>query len=783
MTAASLYREAPIRDPAQLTRLLGPEVSLDSLLDAASRLRDEVKGHRLTYSKKLFIPLTQLCRDRCGYCTFARPPRPGTRVYMSLDEMVAVAGAGLAMGCHEVLFTLGDQPERRYTAARAQLAEMGYSSTVEYLIAACKAVVEATGLLPHVNPGVLTLDQLSELRRVSVSGGLMLEQLSSRLLERGQAHWASPDKVASRRIGTIEQAGKVDFPFTTGMLVGIGETLAERAATLIQLADLASQEHVQEVIIQNFRAKPDTSMAQAPEPDQAQVLRTVAVARLALGGEVNLQAPPNLAPDGYGDLIAAGINDWGGVSPLTSDYVNPESPWPQLETLDRICSERGFQLVERLAVYPEYIRTWDAAQRWLDPGMLPVCWALADSQGYARQDGWFAGSSVPVPAVSRPRHPAGRPRAEIHGSLRRAELGERLEETEIASLFEARGSEVDHLCHLADDVRRRVNGDVVTYVVNRNINYTNICYFRCGFCGFSKGKMSENLRGKPYLMGLDEIVDRCREAADRGATEVCLQGGIHPDFTGDFYLDVCRSIKQALPRLHVHAFSPLEVWQGAKTSGRTLEQMLSELAQAGLGTLPGTAAEILDDRIRRIICPDKLNTDQWVEVITTAHRLGLRTTSTIMFGHVEGPQNWARHLVVLRDLQELTGGITEFVPLPFVHMEAPIYRKGRSRKGPTWEEVLKMHAIARLALTGLIDNIQCSWVKLGVDGCLELLQSGCNDMGGTLMNESISRAAGASHGQEVTASEMGGAIRSIGRLPQQRDTLYRSLTSLKAATA
>jgi FO synthase len=451
------------------------------------------------------------------------------------------------------------------------------------------------------------------------------------------------------------------------------------------------------------------------------------------------------------------------------DYVNPEAPWPQLRLLEQVTRTAGLQFVERLAVYPEYLRDFDAAERWLEPTILRHALAAADGEGFARQDHWYPGAGQPIPSAYTPApiRPA------YKAVLKRAERGETLEEAEIRLLFEGRGDEITAVARLADAVREEVNGDVVTYVVNRNINYTNICYFKCQFCAFSKGKLAENLRGKPELLTIDEVVERAAEAVARGATEVCMQGGIHPSFTGDFYVDLTRAIKRRLPGLHIHAYSPLEVWQGAETAGRSIEAQLRLLHEAGLGTLPGTAAEILDDDIRRVICPDKINTQQWADVIKAAHREGLRTTSTIMFGSVEGPRSWARHLVVLRDIQAETGGITEFVPLPFVHMEAPIYRKGRSRRGPTWEEVVKMHAVARLALRGYIDNIQVSWVKCGLDGCLEILRSGANDLGGTLMNESISRAAGASHGQEVTPAEMLEAIRSIGRVPAERTTLYR----------
>jgi FO synthase len=778
--AADIAELAPITDIALAERLLSDTTPFETLLAAASMLRDRGHGRRVTYSRKVFLPLTQLCRDRCGYCTFAQAPLPGKRAYMTVDEVLEVASKGAELGCHEALFTLGDRPEKRWKAARIELEEMGFGSTIEYLVHVAARVLAETGLLPHTNCGVLTRDEMAALRRVSASQGLMLEQVSERLLARGEAHWAAPDKVPEKRLRTIELAAEEFVPFTTGALVGIGETLDERAETLIVAGALGRQSHVQEVIIQNFRAKPGTPMAGAMEPSLEEFRRAIAVSRLCLGAEPNLQAPPNLTPDHYRVLLRAGINDFGGISPLTPDFVNPEAPWPAIDVMESVCAEEGFQLCERLAVYPEYICDLNTASHWLDPALVKKALAVADGEGLARQDTWYAGEGTAPP---RQKISSKIVRPEVAGVLSRAEVGEQLDEAEIETLFSARGLEFEHLCRLADDERKRRNGDDVTYVVNRNINYTNICYFRCQFCAFSKGKMSENLRGKPYLLGIDEVVQRVVEARDRGATEVCMQGGIHPDYTGDFYLELLSEVKRAVPEMHVHAFSPLEVFQGAQTSGRSVEEMLRALRQLGLGSLPGTAAEVLHDEVRRVICPDKLNTDEWVEVVKTAHRVGIRTTSTLMFGHVDGPRHWARHLVVLRDIQSETGGITEFVPLPFVHMEAPLYRKGRARRGPTFEEAIKVHAVARLALRGYIDSIQCSWVKLGPEGCLTALQAGCNDFGGTLMNESISRAAGANHGQELPAAEMERLIRSIGRRPMQRTTLYEPVRTMDPALA
>ncbi len=781
--------------------------SWESLAAEARRLRALGHGNRVTYSPKVFIPLTKLCRDVCGYCTFARPPRRGERAYMTEEEVLAVARAGAAAGCREALFTLGDKPELRYRVARAELAALGCSTTLEHMARCARLVLDETGLLPHLNPGVLSVEDALALRAVSASQGLMLETTAGRLAERGGPHWASPDKLPAARLATIEAAGEARVPFTTGILIGIGETRRERLDALLAIRELSERfGHVQEVIVQNFRAKPGTRMAAAPEPPLEELLWTCAAARLLLGSRWHIQAPPNLSYAEFPRLLDAGIDDWGGVSPVTVDHVNPEAPWPELERLGEATRSRGLELAPRLPVYPEYVA---ALERWVDPAVAPRVLALADADGLAREDDWAAGaperpesppvgaaalfegapSLLPAASVSSKSIHVGNgsgPKASqrtsassvapvlpsIAEALAKVREQAELDEDDVTELFRARGRDFAAVVAAADALRREVCGDAVTYVVTRNINYTNVCYFRCGFCAFSKGTLAANLRGAPYLVPLDEIVRRCEEAWDRGGTEVCLQGGIHPAFTGDFYVDVCRAIKEVLPDLHVHAFSALEVWQGAATLELPLRDYLERLRAAGLASLPGTAAEILDDEIRAVICPDKVTTEQWLEVHDTAHELGLRSTTTIMFGHVDGPQNWARHLLRLRDQQRRSGGFTEFVPLPFVHMEAPIYLQGRARRGPTFREAVLMHAVGRLALHPWITNVQASWVKLGLHGAQAVLRAGANDLGGTLMNESISRAAGASHGQELPPEAMEATIRAVGRTPRQRTTLY-----------
>ena len=745
------------------------------LMAVAGELRDRRFDNVVTYSRKVFLPLTHLCRDVCHYCTFARTPRRVEAPYMAIEQVLDVARAGDRMGCREALLTLGEKPEARYGAARDALRELGCASTLEYVAKVAAAILEHTGLLPHINAGCMTEQEIAMLRPVSASMGIMLESASERLCQKGMPHYGSPDKQPARRLETIALAGRLQVPFTSGILIGIGETRRERIESLLALRALHRRHgHIQEIIVQNFRAKPGTLMASAPEPDLDELLWTLAVARIVFGPDMSLQAPPNLSPGVLPQLVGAGINDWGGVSPLTPDFVNPEAPWPHLDRLARDTRAAGKHLSQRLTVYPSYVLE---LQRWVDPALHQRVLQEVDGAGYPRADGWLTGSSERAPAaevdlLGAAVAPAVAASGGIHAIVERARGGARLEEAELARLFTARGEHFTHVCRAADELRREVNGDTVSYVVNRNINYTNICYFKCQFCAFSKGKLSENLRGRPYDLPLTEIVRRAREAWDRGATEVCLQGGIHPQYTGQHYLDICQAIRAALPAMHIHAFSPLEVWQGAATLGLELDEFLSQLRAAGLGTLPGTAAEILDDSVRRVICADKINTAQWLQVMEAAHRQGIRTTATIMFGHVDGYRHWARHLLQLRDLQARTGGFTEFVPLPFVGAEAPMYLKGRSRPGPSFREAVLMHAVARLALHPHVTNIQASWVKMGQEGVRACLRAGVNDLGGTLMNESITRAAGATHGQELAPARMEELLACEGRPARQRSTLY-----------
>ena len=770
-------------EDAQAPGLAG-DIDPQALMAVAADLRDRGHGAVVSYSRKVFIPLTRLCRDVCHYCTFARPPRRGEPAFLSLDEVLAIARAGAEAGCREALFTLGDKPEKRYRVARDELKSLGQATTLSYLAHCARRVFEETGLLPHVNPGLMGPADIAALREVSVSQGLMLESTSDRLCRKGGPHYGSPDKMPEKRLETIRWAGAARVPFTSGLLIGIGETRAERIEALLALRRLhAAFGHIQEIIIQNFRPKPGTRMAAAEPAPLDELLWTIAAARLLFGPGMNIQAPPNLSPGALASLMAAGINDWGGVSPVTPDHVNPEAPWPHVDALRRETEASGKVLVERLAVYPAYVQDGD---RWLSARFRTPLRRAVDAAGFPRTDPWSPGTAAPPPEpeTSLIGHAAAASEGGgLRGILERTLAGQTPDEQEIVRLFAARGRDFAAVCAAADGLRRDLVGDRVSYVVNRNINYTNVCYFRCQFCAFSKGRLSENLRGAPYVLDIEEIQRRTREAWSRGATEVCMQGGIHPRYTGETYLEICRAVKAAAPDMHVHAFSPLEIWQGAATMGLTPARFLAHLRGAGLGSLPGTAAEILDDEVRAVICPDKIDTRQWLEVMEAAHGAGLRTTATIMFGHVDKPVHWARHLLRLLGLQKRTGGFTEFVPLPFVHMETPIYLKGRARQGPTFRESILMHAVARLVLHAHLPNIQASWVKLGPAGLKLCLRAGANDAGGTLMNETITRSAGAVHGQEMPPARLEALIREIGREPAQRTTLYGTPDAARSAAA
>lgn len=771
--------------PEQEALALASRTDTAALAAEAKALCDSAHGNIISYSKKIFIPLTHLCRDVCHYCTFARTPKRIEQAYMSREQVLELCHRGAAEGCQEALFTLGEKPELRYKAAREALAELGFESTIDYVIDIAGAVLAETGLIPHINAGNMTADEIARLRKVSASMGIMLESASSRLCEKGMPHYGSPDKDPATRLATIELAGEAAVPFTSGILIGIGETRLERIESFLALRRLHEQYgHLQEVIVQNFRAKPNTKMAQAPEPDLHELVWTLAVARLVFGAEMNIQAPPNLSPGVLEQLVDAGINDWGGVSPLTPDHVNPEAPWPHLENLARETAAAGKFLEQRLTIYPAYTRN---PNTWLSEELRFPILKQSDSCGFAKRDNWTPGASIAIPQMDRDLiENAPKPErvsAELHRIVEACEAKAELSIEDVSRLFESRGDDFAYITQCANSLRQETNGDTVSYVVNRNINYTNVCYFKCQFCAFSKGKASENLRGRPYDISAAEIARRTQEAWSRGATEVCMQGGIHPDYTGQTYLDIISTVRQAAPGMHIHAFSPLEVWQGASTLGISVEDFLKQLKLAGLHTLPGTAAEVLDDEVRDVLCADKLNSAQWLEVMETAHKVGFKTTATIMYGHIDRPQHWARHLLRIRALQQRSRGFTEFVPLPYVHMEAPMYLKGLSRRGPSFREAVLMHAVSRLVFHGLIENIQASWVKMGLDGVAACLNAGANDLGGTLMNESITRAAGASYGQEWTPQAIEDTIRNMDRLPRMRNTLYACAPNERHQTA
>ncbi|MGH2724457.1 MAG: bifunctional FO biosynthesis protein CofGH [Actinomycetota bacterium] len=792
----------------EATALLGARgAALAELCAVASSLRELGHGRTISYSRKVFVPLTMLCRDVCHYCTFAKPPRDLREPFLSPEEVVAIGDAGRRAGCKEALFTLGDRPEDRYPVARRWLVERGYHSTLDYLRAVSIKVVEETGLLPHLNPGVMTWEDMARLKHVSASMGLMLEQATDRLTEKGMAHHGSPDKVPAVRLRTIEDAGRLSIPFTTGILVGIGETLRERAESLFAIREVQGRyHHVQEVIVQNFRAKPGTAMAGAPEPEDDEFLAAVATARVVLGPRVNLQAPPNLSDPHYPRLLDGGINDWGGVSPVTPDHVNPEAPWPRLEDLRRRTEEKGFRLRERLCVYPGFATRPDP---WIAGKMQRPVAALIGEGGFAREghtpepvpwqdpdvqwkprttaltfakvnghglrpDGdavygdWDALDVEATRTWSTRRRDPARISAEVRTALARAASRRPITDEQALALFEAEGPDLEALCRVADDLRREAAGDEVTYVVNRNINFTNVCYTGCRFCAFAQREVDP----ASYTLTLQEVADRAEEARSYGATEVCMQGGLHPSLPGDFYFRLLDAVKARVPEMHIHAFSPMEVLNGSTRLGISFREFLQECRRLGLGSIPGTAAEILDDDVRWVLTKGKLPADTWEEIVSTAHGLGIPSSSTIMYGHVDAPPHWVAHLRRLAAIQDRTGGFTEFVPLPFVHQNSPIYLAGKARPGSTHEEDRRMHAVARILLEGAIPNVQVSWVKLGLDASKVMLAGGANDLGGTLMEETISRMAGAEWGIRKEPEELEGAIRDIGRTPVQRTTTY-----------
>lgn len=757
------------------------DLSTAELLAKANKIKRKHFGSQITFSPKVFLPLTMLCRDRCGYCTFAKAPANLSSPFMAIEEAISVAVAGREMGCTEALFTLGEKPEARYETAADFLRSHGVSSTTEYLHQVAGVVFEKTGLIPHINAGALSEDEFLSLKEVSASQGMMIESLNPSL----DAHRLAPDKTPFRRLESLRAAGKASVPFTTGLLVGIGESEMDRLLALEAIREITEEYgHVQEVIIQNFLPKSATRMAKSAPASREEYLRSIALARLVLPPSVHLQAPPNLS-DNIAQLLDAGIDDLGGISPITIDHVNPERPWPTLLKLEEILGSHASDLVPRLPIYPEF-----NTPKWIHSNLSFSIISNSDAHGYARSDSWVSGGQSEPPILVGRHFDDKTPTWQLTGIARSAT--ERTEITEICDsslngelpskdaiekLFSARGTDFSYLIATADQLRKQISGDTVTFVANRNINYTNVCTFKCRFCAFSKGPLSLNLRGTPYLLELSEITNRISEAEEAGATEVCLQGGIHPSFDGDYYLRVIDAVKKGSEKIHIHGFSALEIHEGARKLGVEISTYLKMCKDAGLKSLPGTAAEILDDDIRAELCPDKIKTERWLEIHKAAHETGLSSNITIMFGSIEGPRSWASHIAQTRALQQQTHGFTEFVPLPFVHMASPIYLHKKARKGPTFREALLMHAVARISYQHLVPNIQASWVKMGVNGARQLLESGTNDLGGTLMDENISRAAGAVHGQALTHEDFEELARPLGRPVAQRTTLYQLIES------
>ncbi|MFC5656240.1 bifunctional FO biosynthesis protein CofGH [Streptomyces nogalater] len=812
-------RDGVALDVAEAAVLLQARgADLTDLAASAARVRDaglEAAGRPgvITYSKSVFIPLTRLCRDKCHYCTFATVPgklrRAGHGMFLSPDEVLDIARKGAALGCKEALITLGDKPEDRWPEAREWLDAHGYDDTIAYVRAISIRVLEETGLLPHLNPGVMTWTDFQRLKPVAPSMGMMLETTATRLWsEPGGPHHGSPDKEPAVRLRVLEDAGRSSVPFTSGLLIGIGETYEERAESLFALRKVARAYHgIQELIIQNFRAKPDTAMRGMPDAELDDLVATVAVARHIMGPSACLQAPPNLVDAEYERLIGAGIDDWGGVSPLTIDHVNPERPWPQIEELTERSRAAGFELRERLCVYPEFVRR---GEPWLDPRLRPHVSALADPEtGLALPDAVVEGRPWQEPeevftatgrtdlntaidsegrtgdrradfdevygdweALREAAAPGMVPEridADVREALRTAaDDPTRLTDAEALALLHADGPALDALCRVADDVRRSAVGDDVTYIVTRNINFTNVCYTGCRFCAFAQRRTDADA----YTLSLEQVADRAQQAWEVGAVEVCMQGGIHPDLPGTAYFDIARAVKERVPGMHVHAFSPMEVVNGATRTGLSVREWLTAAKEAGLDSIPGTAAEILDDEVRWVLTKGKLPTATWIEVIRTAHELGIRSSSTMMYGHVDQPRHWLGHLRTLAGIQRETGGFTEFVTLPFIHTNAPVYLAGIARPGPTLRDNRAVTAMARLLLHPWIPNIQTSWVKLGTEGAAEMLRSGANDLGGTLMEETISRMAGSSYGSYKSVRDLIAVAEAAGRPARPRTTLY-----------
>jgi FO synthase len=746
---------------------------------------------RVTFSRNYTLSLSRTCRCYCKYCSFATRQAhlyAPEEVEQRLDEAVR-------RNAKELLVLTGEMPEVNPEVAR-RLAEYGHRDFVSYVVWACERALER-GLLPHTNLGVLDREDLARLREVTASQGLMLESTSERLME--TVHAGSPTKHPAKRLETIETAGDLRIPFTSGILVGIGETEDERMASLAALADVQARHgHIQELILQNYVPHPkyygrevadiadDASrkrwkgdIGDAPGEPRSMDVRTVRgrrperldgsvldvpptwateitlddMRRLVeecrrLMPDVGIQVPPNLS-DWWADLVQTGATDLGGLS-ANGDHISPEHPFPSPHETRKRLAPLGYALTERLCAYPQYLEP-----EWMEQGVLDVVkvkyWSFIPRNG----SGGRRRESPPDPEIAP-------------GAIEKGRKGEALTEEELTALFaETRPGVIEDMRAAADELRAELNGDTVTFVVNRNVNFTNICIVGCAFCGFGQGKRSPDA----YLVDEDDFQARVDEAVSFGATEICMQGGIHPDYTLEHYGRWLRLAKEAAPQIHLHAYSPMEIHFMCERSGRSPAAVFDYLREQGLGSTPGTAAEVLHDGVRQRISPNKLPVARWVEIIEACHASGLRSTSTVMFGHIEEPSELARHMRVVRELQERTGGITEFVPLSFIPFNTLLGRT-HGVEEISREENLKHTAAFRLALGREVKNLQASWVKMGLDAATESLRWGVNDLGGTLMEENISRMAGSQHGVRLEPEQLIGAARRAGRTPAQRTTLY-----------
>lgn len=758
---------------------------LDALLDAAGRVRDAGLAARgragvVTYSRKVFVPVTHLCRDRCHYCVFVDTPgglaRRGIAPYMEADEVVALAAQGAALGCREALFTLGDRPEDRWPAAREWLDARGYASTVEYLHHLGTRVLAETGLLPHMNPGVMTWGELQRLRPVSPSMGMMLETTSRDLWAvRGNVHYGSPDKDPAVRLRVLADAGRSRVPFSTGLLLGIGETYADRVQTVLAIRDVHARfGHVQETIVQNFRAKPRTAMQGAPDLGTQEYVAAVAVTRLLLGPDAVVQAPPNLTDAGeLALLLRAGVDDWGGVSPLTPDHVNPERPWPHLDDLARLTAASGFTLRQRLTVHAPYVHD---RERWLDPALHAHVAAHADPAGLADEQAPVRGlpwRPVVLAGTAADGTGTGGPAVlvdDVRRALARAEDDPAgLTDAQYATLLGADGADLEALTVLADAVRADVVGAELTYVVNRNLDAT-----------LWRGDGDE----RPDALGPAEVAALVDEAWSLGATEICAQGAVPASAGPEGYLDLARAVKAARPGVHLHAFRPAEVDDGARRTGTTRAAYAAALRDAGVDTVPGTGARILDDTLRAVLSDgQEVSVADWLDLVAAAHRAGLRSTSTLVYGHLEGPEHVVRHLRLLAALQDATGGFTELIPMPFVPGDAPPHVARLTRGGPSPRETRAVHAVARLALHGRVDHVQAAWPKLGVDGALAVLAGGADDLGGVLLDGTLRPDAGPEQGLQLTEADVARVAATLGRRVRRRSTTYGTPTTTTAPDA